>query len=67
MDALCFLFDTANTWAFGEVLEVYAEIRDPTGASGHLAVNFGAHWWKAIGAALELCTRTAIKTAESTA
>ena len=39
-------------WAFEEVVAVHAEIRDPTQASGHLAVNFGAHWRKAIGAAL---------------
>ena len=31
---------------------MYAEIRDPAQTSGHLAVNFGAHWRKAIGAAL---------------
>ena len=31
---------------------MYAEIRDPTKISGHLAVNVGAHWRKAIGAAL---------------
>ena len=39
-------------WAFEEVVAVYAEIRDPAQLSGHLAVNFGAHWRKAIGAAL---------------
>ena len=39
-------------WAFDEVLAVYAELRDPAKTSGHLSVNFGAHWRKAIGAAL---------------
>ena len=39
-------------WAFEEAVAVYAEIRDPAQLSGHLAVNFGAHWRKAIGAAL---------------
>ena len=42
----------SSVWAFEEVLAVYAEIRDPTKTSGHLAVNFGAHWRKVIGAAL---------------
>ena len=31
---------------------MYAKIRDPTKTSGHLAVNFGAHWRNVIAAAL---------------
>ena len=45
-------FEADGAWAFEEVVAVYAEIRDPAQLSGHLAVNFGAHWRKAIGAAL---------------
>ena len=57
-------------WAFEEVVAVYAEIRDPTQSSGHLAVNFGAHWRKAIGAALagghaSLCLSSAMPDARA--
>ena len=58
-------------WAFEEVVAVYAEIRDPAQSSGHLAVNFGAHWRKAIGAALAggqaaVCLSSAMPDARAT-
>ena len=51
---------------------MYAEIRDPAQTSGHhLAVNFGAHWRKAIGAALaggqaSVCLSSAMPDARAT-